>query len=238
MSSRSGTSREDERRLNLRTLVIASISSAVAAIVVSRFWRSGTPIAAAMTPVIVTLVSEMLHRPTTVIAQRLTTDFSALPDDGSRIEPADPHEDIRRDPQAEREARLASMGGGSPARAPRPRTAAPRRQLPVRLILVTGLLAFAIAAAALTLPELIAGQSFGRGNTHTTLFGGNKHKSGDSKPTQDTTTGDSPDQQQQQPDQQQTTPQTTTPAPQQTTPQTTTPAPTTTAPSTKQQPTP
>jgi hypothetical protein len=236
MSSRSGTSREEERRFNVRTLVIASIASAVAAIVVSRFWRSGTPIAAAMTPVIVTLVSEMLHRPTAVIAHRLTTDFEALPDDGRRVDPASPGTGPQPDPQADREARLAALGGSS---MPAPQRT--RRKLPVRAILVTGLLAFAIATAVLTLPELIAGQSFGRGNTHTTLFGGKKQpKSTNTDTQQQTAPQDGTDQQQrQQTDQQQkTTPQTTTPAPVTTTPQATTPAPSTPAPQTKQLPKP
>lgn len=49
--------------LSFETLLIASISSAVAAIVVSQFWQGGTPIAAAVTPVLVALVSEGLRRP-------------------------------------------------------------------------------------------------------------------------------------------------------------------------------
>src|SRR3712207_6965709 len=66
--------REDERRLSIRTLAIASVASAAAAVVTSRFSTIGTPVAAALTPVIVALVSEMLHRPTERIAERLTSD--------------------------------------------------------------------------------------------------------------------------------------------------------------------
>ncbi len=62
-----------------RTLVIASIASATAAMITSQFWIAGTPIAAAMTPVIVALVSEMLHRPTAKIAERITSERAALP---------------------------------------------------------------------------------------------------------------------------------------------------------------
>ena len=69
MSSQTG-SREDGRRLSLRTLTIASVASATAAVVTSLFWKGGTPIAAAVTPVIVAVVSEMLHRPATVIAAK------------------------------------------------------------------------------------------------------------------------------------------------------------------------
>jgi hypothetical protein len=69
--------REEERRLNIRTLAIASLASAIAAIVTSQFWAGGTPIAAAVTPVIVALVSEMLTRPTERIARSITTDRRA-----------------------------------------------------------------------------------------------------------------------------------------------------------------
>ena len=79
MASRPQTrGREDERRLSIRTLVIASIASLTAAIVTSHFWTAGTPIAAAVTPVLVSLVSELLHRPTEKIAERLTSDAPAL----------------------------------------------------------------------------------------------------------------------------------------------------------------
>src|SRR3954469_21610567 len=70
--------REEQRRLNRRTLAIASIASATAAVVTSQFWAGGTPIAAAVTPVIVALVSEMLHKPTEVIARRITSERPAL----------------------------------------------------------------------------------------------------------------------------------------------------------------
>jgi hypothetical protein len=47
-----------------------------------------------------------------------------------------------------------------------------RRRLAVKPIAATAAIAFVIAAALLTLPELIAGQSFGQGDRNTTLFGG------------------------------------------------------------------
>src|SRR2546423_620105 len=49
--------------LSLQTLVIAAAASGVAAIVVSHLWKDGTVIAAAMTPVVVSIVKEMLARP-------------------------------------------------------------------------------------------------------------------------------------------------------------------------------
>lgn len=155
--------REAERRVSLRTLVIASIASATAAIVTSRFWTAGTPLTAAITPVIVALVSEMLHRPTAVIAERLTTDRPAIRPDPDAPQPpggddADPVEPT-----------VVSGGRGSGGRS--------RRKIAVGVVVTTAVLAFAVAAAALTLPELIGGSSLGGGH-RTTLFGGKHHKSG------------------------------------------------------------
>src|SRR5205823_3008140 len=85
--------REEARRLSVRTLLIASVAAATAAIVTSQIWASGTPIAAAVTPVIVALVSELLHRPTEAIARRVTTERSALlprPDRPQRRAPSEP----------------------------------------------------------------------------------------------------------------------------------------------------
>ena len=75
--------REEERRLNARTLVIASAASASAAAVTSQLWIAGTWIAAAVTPLIVAIVSELLHRPTERIARAVTSDRPALQLDDS-----------------------------------------------------------------------------------------------------------------------------------------------------------
>jgi hypothetical protein len=80
MASNAPPSREERGGLSAGTLVIASVASLTAAVVTSYFWSRGTPIAAAVTPVIVALVSEMLHRPATVISQRFTTETDALPE--------------------------------------------------------------------------------------------------------------------------------------------------------------
>lgn len=80
MASHAQSSREQQRSLSVRTLAIASVASAVAALLTSLFWTRGTPIAAAITPVIVALVSELLHRPAEVISQRFTTETDALPE--------------------------------------------------------------------------------------------------------------------------------------------------------------
>src|ERR1700712_2049772 len=49
--------------LSLQTLVIAAAASAVAAVVVSHVWKNGTVVAAAMTPVIVSIMKELLAKP-------------------------------------------------------------------------------------------------------------------------------------------------------------------------------
>ena len=67
------SAREEERRLNVRRLLIASVASALAAVIVSQFWIAGTWMAAALTPVFVILIQEALHKPTEVIAERFTS---------------------------------------------------------------------------------------------------------------------------------------------------------------------
>ncbi|MEA2451226.1 MAG: hypothetical protein QOG63_3158, partial [Thermoleophilaceae bacterium] len=44
--------------LSLQTLVIAALASGVAAILVSHVWKGGTVLAAAMTPVFVSVIKE------------------------------------------------------------------------------------------------------------------------------------------------------------------------------------
>jgi hypothetical protein len=161
--------REEEGRLSVRTLVIASLASAAAAIVVSQFWIAGTPIAAALTPVIVTLVSEMLHRPTAVVARKLTTDRTAVMPEAMGAgapgqEPVEEPPTVARDFEAE----------GGPVRVYRPER--PRRRIHPKVVAITAGLAFLIAAAALTLPELIAGESIGKRNGGTTLFGSGRDR--------------------------------------------------------------
>src|SRR2546423_4722680 len=189
-------SREEERHLSLVTLVIASVASASAAIVTSQFWIAGTPIAAAVTPVIVALVSEMLHRPTRAIATRLTTEADALlPAAAGAARPPPPS-----DPQA-RPGRLvapaepgsepaAGRPGGSPPPSHGPvhvyggRPTGRRRRIAVGVVAATAALAFAIAAAALTLPELIGGRSLIHGGRATTLVPVKQHHAKKSSPPQ------------------------------------------------------
>ena len=231
--------REDERRLSIRTLAIASIASATAAVVTSQFWAGGTPYAAAFTPVIVALVSELLHKPTEKIAERMP-DREAL---GLRTPLSRAREPASVPRPGEPESGQPPVPTGRTPHKPPPTEAGPvpvnvykqpaprRRRIALGVVLATGVLAFAIAAAALTLPELIAGQSIGKSDRKSTFFGGHhRSKSQDQEqqpqqttPTQTQTTPTTPSKKDQQKkkqsttpaqgqDNQQTTPQQTTPS--------------------------
>jgi hypothetical protein len=301
MTSHSRTAeREEERGLNLRTLVIASAASAAAALLTSRLWIAGTWLAAAMTPVIVTLVSEILNRPTDRIARSFTSDRGSLAAAGGAGRPAGPGADplpdrapmepaagagrarppapglgseapirvyragettsrsTRRaaragvrgtgaDPRARgadgrgREvgpgggadsrgtemgagggagsrgkemgaggqgvgSRGIGMGAGSQGAGSRGtvpgapgippagrRPAARRRRIAYGAVFGTAAIAFVIAVAALTLPELVAGGSVGKNDGRTTLFGGKPSDDrGKERAPQDTTEEEQP----------------------------------------------
>jgi hypothetical protein len=219
MTSPPRSAREEERRVNLRTLVIASAASATAALVTSRLWIAGTWIAAAMTPVLVALVSELLHRPTERIARSLTTDSPALPD---------PEAPARRVAERLRADDDPVPDPDAPVRIYRSESARPpagrKRQIAYRLVLVTAALAFAIGGVALTVSELIAGNSFGKSDRRTTLIPTTRHKKDAQDSGTQSTTTDQKD------TDQQTTPETdttTTPTDTTTTPTNTTPTDTT-----------
>jgi hypothetical protein len=200
---------ETERGLELRTLLIASVASATAAIVTSFFWRGGTIVSAAVTPVIVALVKEILHRharrmPEVGLARRAAVPRGGVDAERWRAGRLPPGARTSRPP-------AAGPGDGVPPRAdagaPRrsgeshpPRTRPEeqstasfrriygRRPLRVRAMLATALVAFLVGAAALTLPELLTGHSIGGGGGRTTLFsgGGERHeRKSESSPDRD-----------------------------------------------------
>jgi len=200
MAPHTRQAREAERTLSVQTLAIASISSAVAAIVVSQFWKGGTAPAAAVTPIVVSIVSELLRKPTQAISSRVTGDRAAVLPEGTGAGPPArseatatvPARDLESEapaterlppplhqegrppkPSSERETRSAGQvsyhragrnGAGGPAVA--------GRRLPVRVVALTAGLAILIGATIVTVPELIAGESVGKGRGGTTLFGG------------------------------------------------------------------
>jgi hypothetical protein len=164
-------SREKSSGLSVATLLIASASAAAAAVVVPLLWAGGGVVAAAITPVIVTLVSESIKRPVTKVQQagvwRRTPQGTAVRQPAGRdFEPVDPEEErIEVDPTHaddpfglyEEERR----GGGFFT----------RRK--VIIALITGALAFGIAAIVVTAGELTFGDS-ATPKHRTTFFGGAK----------------------------------------------------------------
>jgi hypothetical protein len=164
----------DEKRtqggLSVRTLLIAGAASAVAAFVIPMLWRPGTVFAAAMTPIVVALVSELLRRPVDTVsavrARKPTRGAEAL--DQPFDEPFDP----LAPPSAEELEEL-------PRTREAPRAVHRRRPLTARqwkLALATGLVAFAMVAALFTASELLAGDAVSGGGSRTTFFGGSDRK--------------------------------------------------------------
>jgi hypothetical protein len=176
--------------LSLQTLVIAAAAAGVAAVVTSYFWQKGTLISAAMTPVIVTVVSEMLKRPAQKVGRSVSSVRSSAP--------------VRES------APLAhGAGAGSPAEGPSRELPAPREPTPSRfseikvyrsegpgrprfgrvhwkIVGATAAIAFVVAVGVLTLPELLFGSSVS-GSRQTTFFGGGetRHRSDQTKTTTD-----------------------------------------------------
>jgi hypothetical protein len=224
--------REEERRLNTRTLAIASIASASAAAVTSQLWIAGTWVAAALTPVLVAVISEAVHRPTERIARAWTTERGesrmTRAQTPTREEPAEltgtagPVRVYRQTSQGAEPARRGTAAG---TRLSRPVTLS-RRRVAIGGVLATAGIAFLIALVAITAGDLVTGGSIGKGSHRTTFFSGDKgtEQKQDSKQEPASTQPD--DQQQQQPDQQDESTETT---PAQEEPQSdTAPAPTTT----------
>ena len=179
-------SREQSGGLSVTTLLIASGSAAAAAVIVPLFWDRGSLVAAAITPVIVALTSEGLKKPVekiptvgvwrrtpqgTVVRQPVGRDFEVHDPEEERIE-VDPEQPD--DPFGLREPERGGVFT--------------RRR--VVLALVTGLLAFGIAAVVLTASELaIFGDSVSRDH-RTTFFGG---KPSNATPTPTATPSGTPD---------------------------------------------
>jgi hypothetical protein len=167
--------REDKSGISVQTLVISSLSAVAAAVVIPLIWERGTLIATAMTPVIVAVVSEALRRPAekiTAVTPRATrrSATGAAVRAPERFDPLPPDE---RD--AAPEVREDDPFGlrASPA---------PRRHH-WRLALVTGAVAFVIAAVAVTGSELVFGGPATKERGRTTLFGGRDKTEATASPT-------------------------------------------------------
>lgn len=151
--------------LDVRTLILAAISSAAAAVIVSRFWEGGTVISAALTPVFVTLIKEALDRPTAKLteATQRQREQATIPEAAGAAAP-DPYEEHQVPDQG---GALDSEAGVRVYGRRQPRFG----KIHPRVAIITGLIAFLIAAVVLTVPELIAGASL-TGDKGTTLFQG------------------------------------------------------------------
>ena len=176
MASSTRSEREEERRLNMRTLVIASGASALAAAVTSQLWIHGTWLAAALTPVLVALISEAMHRPTERLARTWTRDRPAPLAHESRPPPAE-----RTLPASGAAAQVSGAGPVRVYRQPAPRT--PRRRLALGMVAATAAIAFVIAVAVVTAGDLISGGSIGKGGGPTTFFSPNSKKQSEQKDT-------------------------------------------------------
>jgi hypothetical protein len=166
--------------LSLKTLLISAAAAAVAAIVVQQFWQRGTLIAAAMTPVIIAVVSEALHKPVKKISEVST--WKRTPDGTAIREPVEPRRAQEPfDPLPPEElVEAPRVSSDDPYRLYQPRRS---RRHHWRIALATGVLAFFIAAAVVTASELaIFGESVSEGGRRTTFFGGNDP---DTSPKQD-----------------------------------------------------
>ena len=196
---------QEKEGLSVQTLMIAALASGIAAIIVSQFWESGTIFASAMTPVVVAVASELLRKP--VESERLRSGVRSVSSSASFARPrsgrtpsvmAPPtpgvDEGLRRREEGVEPGPVRVYSSGtnkSPRSLPTNgdgRGRSPRRRLHLKVAVITGLIAFLIAAAVLTLPELIFGSSVTGGGRNTTYFGGgsNTEKKKDSKDSEST----------------------------------------------------
>ena len=162
--------------LSLQTLLISSLAAVAAAIVVPTFWERGSLIATAITPIIVAVVSEALNRPAkviTAVSPRVTRRSAT----GAALRSKQPSGvGARGDgPEQLPPRRDDPFGLYEPER--------PRRRYPLRIAVITGLLAAVIGAGVVTASELtLFGHQIGNSQRSTGLLGGKSRKS-DATPT-------------------------------------------------------
>ncbi|HEX6026089.1 MAG TPA: hypothetical protein VFZ00_29120 [Solirubrobacter sp.] len=169
--------KESKSGLSLQTLLISSASAVVAAVVVPMFWERGSLIATAVTPIIVALASEALNRPAKVITQ-VTPRVARRSATGAAIRSKQPSGVGARGDGPERMwgPEDDPFGLRTPERS--------RRRLPIRIAVVTGLLAAVIGAAIVTASELaIFGHSISGSDRSTSVFGGRTSPTEEETPT-------------------------------------------------------
>jgi len=175
--------KEKSSGLSIQTLLISAAAAAVAATVVPLIWERGTIFATAMTPVIVALVSEGLRKPVqhvSAVAPRVARRSGT----GAAVRRFDPAASGTRHPE-----RIGARGDGPERFEPLPehlREDAPavrdddpyglrdaqRRGPRLKIAVVTGLLAFFLAAGVVTASELALFGGSVSGDRRTSLFGG------------------------------------------------------------------
>lgn len=158
--------------LDLKTLVITAVASALAATICSKVWAPGTLASAAFTPVVVALCREAVRRPTEAVSAVLpvprrgaTQDLSALPRDTplASSDPTRVHRPGAPMPGPQDDPTRVTPGARGPER---PVGAEPVTVYSVkkplrhrwRIAAITGLLGFVVAAVVVTVPELVAGK--------------------------------------------------------------------------------
>ena len=157
--------------LSLQTLVISSLAAVAAASLVPMFWQRGSLLATAITPIVVAIVSELLNRPAkaiTAVAPRVTRRSAT----GAAV-------------RREQPTGVGARGGGPEQLPPRREDPfglyedeRPRRRYPLRLAVITGLLAAVIGAGVVTASELaVFHHQIGNDRRTTGLLGGKVHKS-------------------------------------------------------------
>lgn len=168
----------DQGGLSVQTLIIASLASLTAAIVVHKLWQGGAIFGAAVTPVIVALVSEALRKPT----QKVT----AIREERFQRTGSGPR--VRREGERAAPATRAQRPAAPPPpeferpdpfgiwQADRPSWRDRLRGRPLKVALATGLAAFAIVAFALTGSELVFGGGVGGGGDRLTIVPGKQKK--------------------------------------------------------------
>src|SRR3954454_20938435 len=184
--------------VDLTTLIVAALAAAIAALVTSRLWHGGTLFSTAMTPVIVALVKEYLDRPWRKVGQvaraplqtvRQPNAFRtvSVPAGGRGSDrPAGTAEPLEPADEAQWSSPLDEDGApGTPYRVYRRR---PSVRAWWKVGLITGIVAFVVAAAALTVPELVGGTSV-TGSGRTTIFHGSSSSSSGEQSGNDATTG-------------------------------------------------
>ncbi len=169
--------------LSIQTLLISAAAAVAAATIVPMIWEQGTILATAMTPVIVALVSEGLRKPVETV-KTVAPRVSRRSGTGAAVRRFDPAAAGTRDPE-----RVGARGEGPERFDPLPphrRDEAPalreddpfglrtaRRPRPrLKIALITGALAFVIAAGVVTASELALFGGSVSSDRRTSLFGG------------------------------------------------------------------